>query len=44
MKQQIEFNTEAAENQEIEIDLLDLFAYYRSRIVWIMNPAFVQYT
>ena len=36
MKQQIEFNTEAAENQEIEIDLLDLFAYYRSRIVWII--------
>ena len=36
MKQQIEVNTQDTENQEIEIDLLDLFAFYRSRIVWII--------
>ena len=36
MKQQIEVNTQNTENQEIEIDLLDLFAFYRSRIVWII--------
>lgn len=36
MKQQPELNTQNTEQQEIEIDLLDLFAYYRSRIVWIV--------
>ena len=40
MSQMPEINTTETERDEIEIDLLDLFYYYRSKIVWII-AAFV---
>lgn len=36
MSQLPEINTVKEDNEEIEIDLLDLFYYYRSKIVWII--------
>ena len=36
MSQLSEINPENKEREEIEIDLLDLFYYYRSKIVWII--------
>ena len=36
MSQSPEINTNETEREEIEIDLLDLFYYYRSKIVWII--------
>ena len=36
MNQLPEVNTVIEDNEEIEIDLLDLFYYYRSKIVWII--------
>ena len=36
MSQLTEINPENREREEIEIDLLDLFHYYRSKIVWII--------
>lgn len=36
MSQVSEINTTEQEREEIEIDLLDLFLYYRSKIVWII--------
>ena len=36
MSQLPEINTVKEDNEEIEIDLLDLFYYYRSKIVWIV--------
>ena len=40
MSQMPEINTTETERDEIEIDLLDLFYFYRSKIVWII-AAFV---
>lgn len=36
MSQSPEINTNETEREEIEIDLLDLFYYYRSKIIWII--------
>ncbi len=36
MKQQLEVVPEANEREEIEIDLLDLLSYYRSKLGWII--------
>lgn len=36
MSQTPEINTNETEREEIEIDLLDLFYYYRSKVVWII--------
>lgn len=36
MKQQLEIAPETNEREEIEIDLLDLLSFYRSKLVWIV--------
>ena len=35
MNQQTEFNTKEKQSREVEIDLIELFGYYRQRIIWI---------
>lgn len=36
MNQQTEFNTKEKQSREVEIDLIELFGYYRQRVVWLV--------